>query len=56
MNYVYSQDPNTKRWTVRDSYPGLIHHSGSGDTKEEALKNLLRNKQNAFNVLHTKYY
>ena len=56
MNYQYSQDPNTKRWTCRELYSGVLKLSGTGKSKEEALSNLLKNKENSNTILHTKYY
>jgi len=33
MDYVYSQDPNTKLWTCRQQYSGMLKvSSGSGKT------------------------
>lgn len=56
MDYQYSQDPNTKRWTCREQYSGFLKLSGTGKTKEEALSNLLKKKENSHTILHTKYY
>jgi hypothetical protein len=56
MNYVYSQDSNTKRWTCRQQYPGMVQVSGTGKTKEEALDKLLENLKNVNNILRTPYY
>ena len=66
MTYIYSQDLRHYiygdksgvefPWTCKEQYSGFVQFSGKGKTKEEALANLLKQKENVHKIIHTPYY
>lgn len=56
-HFIHGEKSGVKNpWTCKETYSGFVQFTGKGKTKEEALQDLLRQKENVHVILHTPYY